>query len=351
MNRQFCVRKFVLLLVLVLLLTGCTTPNEHLNDFKESNDSIETDTKNTEQTQSDTNNKNTESHFEETSCSNNFSVEYYNDYVKFEVYNSEEYYLVFTEERKIEVNGIFENSQFEVSTSNYSITCNNAVCTITFYITQYSADYNGTIAISCAKNGDTENYTVCVNVPALLISNQTFIPINKVDLVSESESIVNKVINGERSFIDFDTKQTSTIYTLPQINSMYLGSPIAYTSIDIDNNGSAELLIQYDISGDTAIITKVNDNYIAYYVSYRTILHLKNDGTMHGSSSASEGSIHRIILTARGIEYQDILTYDTGEISGREFYALNGAEINRTAYHEQMMFQYQKADVIWMDII
>lgn len=71
------------------------------------------------------------------------------------------------------------------------------------------------------------------------------------------------------------------------MNSQYIGDPGMYAVVDLDNNGTKELLIEYNFNGDTTIINIQSGKCIAYYIPYRGRTGLKTDGTMSWSSGAS----------------------------------------------------------------
>ena len=163
--------------------------------------------------------------------------------------------------------------------------------------------------------------------------------------VSEmDDNTIQAILNGKMSFIDFDSKLEATITSLPQVNSQYMGEPGMYAVVDLDNNGTKELLIEYNFNGDTAIINIQNGKCIAYYIPYRGRTGLKTDGTMSWSSGASESGVQRISFGNEGIISTDIIVYSEG------LFAVNGNNVTKEKCEKALSEQDMKKDVEWLPI-
>ena len=149
---------------------------------------------------------------------------------------------------------------------------------------------------------------------------------------------VSLLLSGEKTFTDFETQRTATIFTLPDENTSYLGKPASYAVIDLDDNGKNELLIEYDGAGDTAVLTLRDGEYIAYYISYRARTDLKEDGTMSYSSGASDSGVQRLTFTDDGMESINVLEYNTGDY----IFTIDGKKVSEEECAEALRKQYDK---------
>ncbi len=157
---------------------------------------------------------------------------------------------------------------------------------------------------------------------------------------------VSLLLSGEKTFTDFETQRTATIFTLPDENTSYLGKPASYAVIDLDDNGKNELLIEYDGAGDTAVLTLRDGEYIAYYISYRARTDLKEDGTMSYSSGASDSGVQRLTFTDDGMESINVLEYNTGDY----IFTIDGKKVSEEECAEALRKQYDKKEVVWNPI-
>ena len=173
----------------------------------------------------------------------------------------------------------------------------------------------------------------------------TIAEIMKEEYIQKVEQDLENLINDQKQFMDFDSKSTVSISALPEVNKRYIGKPYRYATVDLDGDDIKELLIEFDLGGDTAILSLQNENWIAYYCAYRARTHLKTDGTMSWSSSATRSGIHMLHFDESGIISVPIITYD--EDGG---YYVNGASVTRTECLEAMQKQQQKPNVTWYEL-
>ena len=163
--------------------------------------------------------------------------------------------------------------------------------------------------------------------------------------VSEmDDNTIRAILNGQKSFIDFDSKLEATIRSLPQVNSQYTEKPGMYAVVDLDNNGTKELLIEYVFNGDTAIINIQNGKYIAYYIPYRSRSRLKTDGTMSWSNGASESGVKRVSFGNEGIISTDIIVYS------EDLFTVNGNTVTKEEYEKALSEQDRKKDAEWISL-
>jgi hypothetical protein len=105
-----------------------------------------------------------------------YSTTYYAFYIERETSgNSEQKYkLSFMEEREVEVDGVIENSQYVVYSSNYTVETHSTYCDFTFYFKDNSTDYNGYIILRYTPECKNP-YSMCINIPIIVINNNKFI--------------------------------------------------------------------------------------------------------------------------------------------------------------------------------
>lgn len=165
------------------------------------------------------------------------------------------------------------------------------------------------------------------------------------------ESTVQALLSSKISFTDFETKQKATVKTLPKVNEMYGGVASRYTVFDLDKNGTDELIVEYNRSGDTAIITLKNGDFVAYYVSFRGFMNLKTDGTMDWSNSAYESGTYKMVsFSDDGIVTVNTIVYNTGDVFSSPEYKVNGVNVSENEVINAMRAQHKKESVVWFDI-
>lgn len=189
-------------------------------------------------------------------------------------------------------------------------------------------------ASSIASDGeitsDSQNVTESTETPAIQMNMDT----------------INSYINNELTFIDFDSKQETTLNSLPSINNKYIGVPTSYSVVDLDGDNAKELLVEYSMSGDTAILHIQNDTCVAYYMPYRGIAGLKIDGTAHYSNSAFESGIHSFVFTNDGISTKEIIKYD----SQNEIYIVETKNVSEQECVSALDTYYNKESATYYDI-
>lgn len=164
-----------------------------------------------------------------------------------------------------------------------------------------------------------------------------------------NDSTIQSILNNETSIVDFDSKQKTTLSALKNVNKKYIGEPVRYAVTDVDCDDELELLVEYTLSGDTAIIDAQNDAFVAYYIPYRGIIGLKVDGTMAWSNSASESGISQIKLGDEGIITTDIVVYNEG-LNGSKTLTINGQPASDEEIGRAFSTQHAKPDASWLPI-
>ncbi len=158
------------------------------------------------------------------------------------------------------------------------------------------------------------------------------------------DKTIQEILSGQKMFVDFDSKEEVTITSLPQANSQYLGTPWLYAVVDLDNNGTKELLIEYNAGGDTAILNIRNGECIAYYIPFRGRTNLKTDGTMTSSGGAAYNSVQKISFGNDGIISEVIISRED------DLYKINGENVTKEEWEDALAEQEEKETVEWLPI-
>ena len=165
--------------------------------------------------------------------------------------------------------------------------------------------------------------------------------------LNKEDEAVNAILIGKKTFTDFESGKEATIFTLPMINNDYhkAGAPIRYAVVDLDNNGTEELLVEYSIVGDTAILNFEEEKIVAYYIPFRGRQEVKTDGSLHWSSSATESGVQKVSFEKTGMVLKDVLVYRD------ELYMLEGKEVSKEECESAFRKEWEKSDVEWYLIL
>lgn len=266
----------------------------------------------------------------------------------------------------VPLRAIFETLGAEVS-------WDNATSTVT--ATKDNVTVQMTIgAYSFIKNGET----VGIDTPPITLSSRTLVPVRAVaeafgsivgwegvtktvtinDAPSKNggpsinNEIISEILNNKRTFIEFDSQKETTLGNIGNVNDYYSGKAHRFAIVDMDSDGKNELIVEHSSNGDTAIITMRDDGVlVAYYAPYRGIKWLKTDGTASGSSSAFDSSDHKILaFTDKGIVWHDMVYFNSGEITGKPRFEIDGVIVTEELVNEAGKIQNNKEDVKWFDI-
>lgn len=164
---------------------------------------------------------------------------------------------------------------------------------------------------------------------------------NKVDLSAE----INEIIRGTRNFVDPETWQWATVKTLPQINDWYMGKPYRYCIIDLDGDGAQEIIVEYDTAGDTAVLHKEGDAWMAYWRSYRMFSGLKADGTITSSDGAEISYVERVVFNKYGMGEIIEIQFD----DYYEEYIVGGVLVDREQCLAELSVYNAKPDARYVD--
>ncbi len=170
------------------------------------------------------------------------------------------------------------------------------------------------------NNNDTENY------------------LNVEDI---NEKIAQQFLAGEITVDNYEGKKTVTIYEL-----VYMGTPTKYAFVDLDGDGARELVIEYDPTGDRAIIDITDGVSTAYYLPIRWYNDIKKDGTANWSASAFDNGICKISFFDGQVEFEDIIVHNTYE----GIFKVNGKHVSEEECNKALALQSEKESVEWIDI-
>ena len=178
-----------------------------------------------------------------------------------------------------------------------------------------------------------------------LPQKQAIVPFSVMD-----NATIQAILDGKLTFTDFDTNKTATVYNWGEVTNS--GSdPYQYTTIDLDCNGSNELIVVYGGTGQTAIITLMEGTLMAYSVPFRGFKNVKNDGSANFSNGASNSGIHKVrAFTYGGIVWDELIYSDSGDVSGRPTYRVNGKNTTEAAADKAYRAFFAKPDALWVKI-
>lgn len=219
----------------------------------------------------------------------------------------------------------------------------------TNFIVYYRTGDKDAILISNSRIGMTGGEDIAFDVEDApkkemsLEAETSSAPISQMDDIT-----IGEITSGKRTFLDFDTKKGATIYSLPSVNTRYMGKPGSFAVVDLDGDGSDELMIEYDASGDTAVLSIQNGKCVAYYMSYRSRTNLKTDGTMSWSNGAFESGTQRVLFNNDGMASANLITYLEDDFE--KAYSINGVPVSKEECENALSLQYEKKDVEWLPL-
>ncbi len=85
-----------------------------------------------------------------------------------------------------------------------------------------------------------------------------------------------------------------------ELDSPYDVTRFAYLDLDLDNENEIVLELDCGYDGAYEVLKEIDGTVYGYYFNYRSINQLYTDGTMMGSSGASDSTIYRLLFTASG---------------------------------------------------
>ena len=144
---------------------------------------------------------------------------------------------------------------------------------------------------------------------------------------ANEEKTVLSFVDGSKSFIDARTGKTCTVFTLPEVNDYYLGKENRYACADLDSDGKNEILVEYDVGGDTAVLHEKDGVWTAYHINFRERKDLKTNGEMMWSAGADYSGTHRLTFSDGEMKShtlldsafsEDVHSYEGQEISSDE---------------------------------
>ena len=147
----------------------------------------------------------------------------------------------------------------------------------------------------------------------------------------------------QREVDDFDSPEPVTTKESPPVNTIIDEKPYLYAVVDLDLDGTEELLLEYDNRGDIVIFNTQNEKTNAYRIGARSCKGLKTDGTMDWSSSASESGVHRLSFSENGIISEDIIVYDTE----KNIFKVDDKIVTEEECIAALREQWNKTDVEW----
>lgn len=121
----------------------------------------------------------------------------------------------------------------------------------------------------------------------------------------------------------FSAEEYPQVYLRDYLKEAYSAAPVSYTFLDFDQDGQSELAIQTDCEQAAWLVIHCDgDKLYGFPYSFRTMIHLKADGSFDGSSSADsavymrlsfEDGVAYITETAKG-DYGSLLFTIDGKV-------------------------------------
>ena len=122
----------------------------------------------------------------------------------------------------------------------------------------------------------------------------------------------------------------------------------SFALLDLDGDGSDELVLDIDYSGDEeyVILTCCDGAVHANQIVSRGFLSPKADGTFEWSNGAFDNGVSRARFENGVLVYDDFAAMSE-DSDGNAVYTLNGESVNETAYDAFLDEQSAKADLAW----
>ena len=123
-----------------------------------------------------------------------------------------------------------------------------------------------------------------------------------------------------------------------------------FALLDLDSDGSDELVLDIDYSGDGeyVVLTCYDGAVYANQVVHRGFLTPKADGTVAWSNGAFDNGASRARFENGVLVYEDFSSMSEGS-DGNAVYTLNGESIDETAYSAFLDEQAVKDDLAWTE--
>ena len=124
----------------------------------------------------------------------------------------------------------------------------------------------------------------------------------------------------------------------------------SFALLDLDGDGSDELVLDIDYSGDEeyVILTCCDGAVHANQIVYRGFLSPKADGTFEWSNGAFDNGASRARFENGVLVYDDFASMSEGS-DGNTVYTLNGESVDETAYNAFLDNQTAKDDLAWTE--
>jgi hypothetical protein len=74
---------------------------------------------------------------------------------------------------------------------------------------------------------------------------------------------IQAILDGALMVTEYDSKQQVFLFDLGVVNDLYAGKPSRYAIGDIDEDGVYELVVEFSLAADKAVIKKTEDDWTA----------------------------------------------------------------------------------------
>lgn len=189
--------------------------------------------------------------------------------------------------------------------------------------------------------------------------NQSSSDTTKDNPVSLDENALNEYKGVLQNDVEFFNTDESKYMTLNQFIDSYfaMGSTneiAEFALADFDNDGMLEIILADRVNAldnfGFVVLHYEESIMYGYRVFYRSLNHLKTDGSFHFSNSASNSGYGRLIF--EGVEYRidKLAHYENIHLTEKQLaYYINGNKATEEEYETFENTQEAKPDIVWYD--
>lgn len=165
------------------------------------------------------------------------------------------------------------------------------------------------------------------------------------------------ILKGSGEFVDSDTGDNMTLQRLADDrlesdNIHYIQYPW-FATVDLDGDREKELIVWEKINGLNCsgynVFKRANDNVQRYYLNYREMISLKEDGTFIYSNGAYDFGIGRLSFTNNTVGVDKLIWKwkDCTNPENKTYHYKAGEEIGEHMFNYLVDLQNAKKDISW----
>lgn len=125
------------------------------------------------------------------------------------------------------------------------------------------------LTVSCKKEPVTDENNNDVQVSVETPENTDVSESDETETETETEpeiqggEEIQAILDGALMVTEYDSKQQVFLFDLGVVNDLYAGKPSRYAIGDIDEDGVYELVVEFSLAADKAVIKKTEDDWTA----------------------------------------------------------------------------------------